>query len=173
MFRGKFKHTIDNKGRFTLPSKFREVLRVKYGSENLIITNYPGCLVAYPVEEWKKIEKKLLTLPSDVPQVREYIRYFLGPAEECQPDRLGRLLIPQSFRKELGLEKEVVLLGMLNHFEIWNPADLEKKFENTKKNFDQLVKIVNSYLTNRGGENLSSWARIIKRGAGVVNGGKR
>jgi len=55
MFRGKFKHTLDEKGRFSLPAKFREVLRVKYGSENLVITNYPDCLVAYPLEEWQKI----------------------------------------------------------------------------------------------------------------------
>ncbi len=154
MFRGKFKHNIDNKGRFSLPSKFREVLRVKYGSENLVITNYPDCLVAYPIEEWQKIEEKLLSLPWDVPEVRQYVRYFLGSAEECQPDRQGRILLPQSLREEIKLEKEVILLGMLNHFEIWNPKDLEERFRETKNNFNQIMQIINPYLT--GGKNLPS-----------------
>jgi len=148
MFRGKFKHNLDSKGRFSLPSKFREVLRVKYGSETLVVTNYPDCLVAYPWEEWKKIEEKLLKLPWEMPEVREYLRYFLGSAEECQPDRQGRLLLPQSLREEIGLEKEVVLLGMLNNFEIWNPKDLEEKFRQTKQNFTQLMKVINPYLTS-------------------------
>ncbi len=154
MFRGKFKHTIDSKGRFSLPSKFREVLRVKYGSENLVITNYPDCLVAYPIKEWQKIEEKLLSLPWDVPEVRQYVRFFLGSAEECQPDRQGRLLLPQSLREEIKLEKEVILLGMLSHFEIWNPKDLEDRFKETKANFNKIMQVINPYLT--GGNNLSS-----------------
>jgi MraZ protein len=149
MFRGKFKHSLDEKGRFSLPAKFREVLRVKYGSENLVVTNYPECLVAYPVEEWQKIEEKLLGLPWDVPEVREYIRYFLGSAEECQPDKQGRILLPQSLREEIGLEKEVVLLGMLYHFEIWNPVHLESRFRETKNNFNQIMQMINPYLTGR------------------------
>ncbi|NPA40066.1 MAG: division/cell wall cluster transcriptional repressor MraZ [Thermodesulfobacteria bacterium] len=147
MFRGKFRHNLDNKGRFSLPSKFREVLRVKYGSENLVITNYPDCLVAYPVKEWQKIEQRLLNMPWSIPEVRQYLRFFLGSAEECQPDKQGRILLPQSLRQEINLEKEVILLGMLNHFEIWNPKDLEKQFKHTKENFSQIVQAINPYLT--------------------------
>lgn len=147
MFRGKYRHNLDEKGRFSLPAKFREILRVKYGSENLIITNYPECLVAYPVKEWQKIEEKLLSLPWDVPEVREYVRYFLGSAEECSPDKQGRILLPQSLREEMKLEKEVILLGMLYHFEIWNPYHLEQRFKKTKETFNQIMQIINPYLT--------------------------
>jgi MraZ protein len=154
MFRGKFKHTLDEKGRFSLPAKFREVLRVKYGSENLVVTNYPDCLVAYPLEEWQKIENKLLSLPWDIPEVRQYVRYFLGAAEEYQPDKQGRILLSQSLREEIKLEREVILLGMLTHFEIWNPKYLESKFKETKENFSKVMQIINPYLT--GVKNLSS-----------------
>lgn len=147
MFRGKFKHALDEKGRFTLPSKFREVLRVKYGSENLVITNLPECLVAYPVEEWQKIEEKLMKLPWDVPEVRQYVRYFLGSAEEYQPDKQGRILLSQTLREEIGLEKEVTFLGMLTYFEIWNPKDLDSEFKETKENFGKIMGIINPYLT--------------------------
>ncbi len=153
MFRGKYKHTLDEKGRIVLPTKFREILRVKYESENLIITNFPDYLVVYPLEEWKKIEVKLLNLPWEVFEVRRYIRYFWGAAEECLLDKQGRLLIPQSLREEIKLEKEVVLVGMLNHFEIWNPKLLEKEFSETKEKFDKLLKYVTSYLN---GEKLIS-----------------
>ncbi|PMP97862.1 MAG: division/cell wall cluster transcriptional repressor MraZ [Thermodesulfobacterium geofontis] len=146
MFRGKFKHLLDEKGRFSLPAKFREILRVKYGSENLVVTNYPDCLVAYPLEEWQKIESKLLSLPWDIPEVRQYVRYFLGAAEEYQPDKQGRILLSQSLREEIKLEREVVLLGMLTHFEIWNPKDLDSKFKETKENFDKVMQIINPYL---------------------------
>lgn len=147
MFKGKFKHTLDEKGRFSLPAKFREVLRVKYGSENLVVTNYPDCLVAYPVEEWRKIEEKLMSLPWHIPEVRRYIRYFLGSAEECQPDKQGRILLSQLLREEIKLEKEVVFLGVGTHFEIWNPKDLESEFKETKENFDKIIQIINPYLT--------------------------
>jgi len=151
MFRGRFLHNIDSKGRFSLPAKFREVLRVKYGSENLVITNYPECLVAYPIKEWQKIEEKLLKLPSHLPQAKKYVRFFLGSAEECQPDKQGRILLPQNFRRQFKLEKEVVLLGMLTHFEIWNPVDLEKEFEETKESFDEIMQMINPYLTGEKG----------------------
>lgn len=145
MFRGKFKHALDEKGRLSLPSKFREVLRVQYGSENLIITNMPECLVVYPFLEWKKIEEKLLKLPFGMKEAREFLRYFLGAAEECELDKQGRILIPQTLREEIKCEKDVVLIGMLNYFEIWNPQALEEKFRKIKENFDDLMGMLSPY----------------------------
>jgi MraZ protein len=151
MFRGRFKHNIDEKGRISLPSKFREILKGKYGSEALIITNYIDCLVAYPLEEWKKIEEKLIKLPWDNPKVRKYLRFILGSAEECHPDKQGRLLLPQTLRQEFNLEKEVILLGMLTHFEIWNPKHFEKDYQEIKAEFDSILQVVNSYLNEERG----------------------
>jgi len=146
MFRGKFKHSLDEKGRVSLPVKFREVLRVKYGTENLIITNMPECLVVYPISEWKKMEERLLNLPFGVREAREFLRYFLGSAEECEPDKQGRILIPQSLREELKVDREVVLLGMLSYFEIWNPQSLTERFNQIKDSFDDILQVLNPYL---------------------------
>ena len=154
MFRGKFKHHLDEKGRLSLPSKFREVLRVKYGTETLVITNLPECLVAYPVFEWKKLEEKLLNLPFGMKQAREFLRYFLGSAEECEPDKQGRILLPQSLREEIQIEKEVILLGMLTYFEIWNPKTLSERFEKIKANFEDILQVLNPYF--EGGRPVSS-----------------
>ncbi len=149
MFRGKFKHSLDEKGRVSLPSRFREVLRVRYGTENLIITNMPECLVVYPMAEWKKLEERLLNLPFGMRESREFLRYFLGSAEECEPDKQGRILIPQSLREEIAIEREVILLGMLTYFEIWHPKALEERFRKIKENFDELMVVLNPYLMER------------------------
>lgn len=146
MFRGKFRHSLDEKGRLSLPSKFREVLRVKYGTEALIVTHMPECLVVYPVSEWKKMEENLLQLPFGIKEAREFLRYFLGSAEECEPDKQGRILLPQSLREEIRAEREVTILGMLTYFEIWNPQALDERFNRIKESFDDLLNVLNPYL---------------------------
>jgi MraZ protein len=148
MFRGKFIHSVDDKGRISLPSRFREVLRIRYGSETLIITNLPECLVAYPFEEWKKLEERLLSIPWSMREGREFLRYFLGSAEECQPDKQGRLLLPQALREEYNLDQEVCLLGMLSYFEIWHPERLRERFKDIKENFYQILETVNPYFAD-------------------------
>ncbi len=146
MLRGKFRHSLDEKGRLSLPSKFREVLRVKYGTESLVITNIPECLVVYPIFEWKKIEETLTKLPFGMKAAKEFLRYFLGSAEECEPDKQGRILIPQYLREEFQLDREVTLLGMLSYFEIWNPQALEERFTKIKNSFDELLSELQPYL---------------------------
>lgn len=146
MFRGRFRHSIDEKGRISLPSKFREVLRAKYGSESLVVTNMPECLVVYPVAEWKKIEEVLFKIPFTIKEGREFLRYFLGSAEEVEPDKQGRLLLPQSLRSEIKLDREVILLGMLTYFEIWNPQVLEERFKGIKDSFEAILGVIHPYL---------------------------
>ncbi|MCS7150340.1 MAG: division/cell wall cluster transcriptional repressor MraZ [Caldimicrobium sp.] len=153
MFRGRFRHSIDEKGRISLPSKFREVLRVRYGTESLVVTNIPECLVVYPVVEWKKMEEALLKIPFTIKEGREFLRYFLGSAEEVEPDKQGRLLLPQSLRSEIKLDREVILLGMLTYFEIWNPQVLEERFKGIKDSFEAILGVIHPYLAeeNRSG----------------------
>lgn len=146
MFRGKYTHSLDEKGRFSLPAKFREVLRVQYGTEILVITNLPECLVAYPLAEWKKMEEALLKIPFSVREGREFLRYFLGSAEEVEPDKQGRVLLPLALRREIKVDREVTLLGMLNYFEIWNPLSLEERFHKTKENFEEILGVIHPYI---------------------------
>ncbi|WP_022853400.1 division/cell wall cluster transcriptional repressor MraZ [Thermodesulfatator atlanticus] len=137
-FRGRSAHNLDNKGRLSIPARFREVLKHRYGNATLIMTNTPECLHVYPWSEWQALEEKLSNSPFDPPELRLFKRYFLGSAEECQPDRQGRILIPAHLREEVGIEREVVLLGMLNYFEIWSPERLEKEFKRVRENFGEL-----------------------------------
>ncbi|MCP4714699.1 MAG: division/cell wall cluster transcriptional repressor MraZ [Deltaproteobacteria bacterium] len=120
MFRGQHNQTIDPKGRIILPVKFREVLVRQYDAR-LIITKYPdNCLIAYPVVEWEKKEAEILTLPTGKKEVRAWKRFFISSASECPVDKQGRVLIPAPLKEFARLEKEIVIAGSIDHFEIWN-----------------------------------------------------
>ncbi|QJA05766.1 division/cell wall cluster transcriptional repressor MraZ [Thermosulfurimonas marina] len=142
MFRGRFRHALDEKGRLSIPSRFREILRQRYGGAVLVVTRHPECLVAYPWEEWRKVEERLLRLPQDLPEVRLYLRYFLGSAEECALDRQGRILLPAHLREAAGLNREAEILGLLDRFEIWAPERLEARMEEAEASFDELSRKV-------------------------------
>ena len=117
MFRGRYEHTIDGKGRLSIPSKFRDVLTERYDNR-LVVTVFDGCLLAYPHREWKLLEDKILELPEFKKSTRTLLRFFYSSAADCPIDKLGRILIPQALRSKAGLEKEVTLLGVSRQFEI-------------------------------------------------------
>ncbi len=86
-----------------------------------MITNYSGCIYAYPAVAWEKIEEKLAAKVSSVHRKKNaFVRFFLGGAVEVAPDKQGRILIPPSLRSYAGLDRDVVIIGMPNRFEIWD-----------------------------------------------------
>ena len=142
MFRGRTDQTIDSKGRIILPVKFREILLKNYDN-TLIVTNFDSCLVAYPTEEWVKMEAKIQELPSGNKQVRAFKRFIISGATECSVDKQGRILIPQSLKTYAQLEREIVAAGQINHFEIWNRGKFYESIafeagEELSKSIDEL-----------------------------------
>lgn len=118
MFRGRFEYTIDEKGRTSLPAKFREVLSSNY-DERLIVTTFDNCLWAYPVAEWQAIEEKIAALPQFKPEVKALQRVFVSGAIECPLDKQGRMVVPPVLRDYAGLKKDIVFVGMTKRIEIW------------------------------------------------------
>ncbi len=115
MFIGEYQHTVDNKGRIIMPSKFREGL-----GQNFIMTKgLDNCLFVYPTEEWERLEKKLRTLPLTNRNARAFIRFFFAGATECILDKQGRMLIPNNLREYAKLVKDVVIIGVAERIEIW------------------------------------------------------
>ncbi|MEK6759839.1 MAG: division/cell wall cluster transcriptional repressor MraZ [Deltaproteobacteria bacterium] len=119
MFRGRFEHTIDPKGRLSIPSRFRETLGERYDSR-LVVTTYDSCLVAYPLAEWQKLEEKVASLPEFKKDTKAFLRFFYSSAMDCPIDKLGRILLPQTLRDYGKLEKDVILVGTFRHIEIWS-----------------------------------------------------
>ncbi len=120
VFRGSSNHTIDVKGRFIIPTRFRDMISSSDNDGGVVITRMDGCLKAYPYKKWTDIEQKILSLSVKSDAMRRFRRVFIGGAFECTCDKQGRVLIPPTLREYSKLEKEIVLVGVLDHFEIWS-----------------------------------------------------
>ena len=119
MFRGRYQHTIDPKGRLSVPAKFRDALAQYDGA--LIVVPNDYCLEVHPLEEWQRIETKLREQSIFNPEVRELSRLFISRAKDVSLDAAGRVLIPPDAREQAGLSKEVTLVGGgLPQFEVWD-----------------------------------------------------
>lgn len=124
MFRGHSYHTIDTKGRIIIPTRFKEL--IKNGDKpGVMVSMMDGGLVAFPFEHWEKIENKILSAVEKNDALRRFRRWFIGGAHECTCDKNGRILIPPTLRDYAGLEKDIVLAGVLDHFEIWSRKNWE------------------------------------------------
>lgn len=119
MFRGRFEHSIDAKGRTSLPSRFREVLSAGGESRLVITSGLDPCLVAYPMNEWLAFEDRLNQLPKFDRSVAMLRRIYVSGAVECDLDKQGRVLIPPTLRQHAGLERDALWAGMGDHIELW------------------------------------------------------
>lgn len=120
MFFGKYEYNIDEKGRLVIPSKMRDSV----GSKLYLLKGFDGCMSLYKEEDFQKYIAKVQALPFEKGKVRTYTRLLLSSVVELNIDRQGRMLIPTKTLKEYGIEsKAVVILGQIDHIEIW---DLER-----------------------------------------------
>ncbi|MDA8401907.1 MAG: division/cell wall cluster transcriptional repressor MraZ [Deltaproteobacteria bacterium] len=139
MLSGRYNHSIDDKGRIKIPQKIKDSLLSVYDNTAVVITNLDKCLVAYPLEEWRKLEEKALKLPSMQKDVIEFLRYFFSGAEEVELDKMDRIHIPQSLKISGNLNKDAVLVGIINRFEIWDRNLWDANFEGAKSNFESIA----------------------------------
>jgi MraZ protein len=122
VFRGRYEHAIDGKGRTSLPSRFRDVLIALGDGRVVLTTGLEACVVAYPYGEWVAFEERLSRLPQFDASVSMLRRVYVSAAVECEIDKLGRLLVPAALRKHAGLGREVLWAGMGSHVELWDRA---------------------------------------------------
>lgn len=120
MFRGINAINLDTKGRMTMPTRYRECIEKDKNPLILTIDTDSPCLLLYQFSEWQKIEQKIQALPSFNKATRRIQRLLIGHATEVELDPSGRLLLPPMLREFATLEKEVVLIGQGNKFEIWD-----------------------------------------------------
>jgi len=126
MFRGSSFHTIDAKGRVIIPTRFRDVIRAD-GADGLMISRMDSCLVGFTFNEWRNIETKILAMAEKNDNMRRFRRVFIGSSFECSCDKQDRILVPPNLRQYAELEKEIVLVGVLDHFEIWSRDNYDKE----------------------------------------------
>ena len=126
MFRGSSFHTIDSKGRVIIPARFKDVIK-NDDREGVMVSRMDNGLFAYTFDEWNKIEMRILSMAEKSEHMRRFRRVFVGGAHECQCDKQSRILLPPPLRQYAALEKEIVLVGVLDHFEIWSRENWDRE----------------------------------------------
>ena len=116
MLIGEYEHSLDAKGRLIMPSKLREDIGEKF----IITKGLDGCLFGFSKQEWTNFEEKLKTLPLTNKNARDFVRFFLSGAIECEIDKQGRFLITSNLREYAKLEKDTVIIGVGTRIEIWD-----------------------------------------------------
>ncbi len=135
MFIGEYQHTIDDKGRVIMPSKFREDL----GSNFIMTKGLDNCLFVYSIEEWQMLEEKLRSLPLTNRDARAFVRFFFAGATECVLDRQGRVLIPGNLREHAKLIKDAIIIGVAARIEIWSKEEWTAYNEDDSLSYDSIA----------------------------------
>jgi MraZ protein len=120
MFRGVNTISLDGKGRLAIPTRYRDAIARACNGQLVVTVDRDHCLLLYPHPEWEEIERKVVKLPSFNKQAQKLKRLLIGHATECELDGSGRILLPPPLREFAGLNKDVVLIGQGNKFEIWD-----------------------------------------------------
>jgi len=122
MFIGQFDHHLEEKGRLSIPKKFRSQL----ANGAVLSQGLDGCLFLYPMEEWVKLLEKVRSLPLTQADARSFSRSLSYGATEVEIDRLGRILIPDYLRSFAGIKNACIVAGALERIEIWDQSKFEK-----------------------------------------------
>ncbi len=145
MFRGRFYHTIDAKGRVSIPSGFRVELQSR-SEQAPIVTNgvTPAglCLWLYPFEDWCKFEARIVKLAPDNLDVQSYLRFMISGATGCPIDGQGRTLLPGFLREHAQLERDVTIAGVGTRIELWNKTLFDENQSKTQDHFQRIAAVV-------------------------------
>jgi len=128
VFRGATKVTIDAKGRLAIPTRYRERIAARCDGQLVTTVDKDYCLLIYPFPDWEEIERKLMRLPSLDKKSRRLQRLMVGHATEVEVDGHGRILLSRELREFAGLERQAVLMGQGNKFELWD----DKRWNDTR-----------------------------------------
>jgi MraZ protein len=135
MFFGRFGHTLDDKGRLTIPAKYRNTL-----ATGVVITRgLDRCLYVYPSSEWGQISERIQQLSQMKKDARSFVRFLFAEATDSIPDKQGRVLIPAFLREYADLSDDVIVAGSYNRLEIWNPDAYQQENSRLEQDADALA----------------------------------
>lgn len=138
MFRGTFEHCIDEKGRVSIPVRFREILQSS-GDSRVVITSFrikgEPCLDVYPYKAWTELEERLQQKPQFDLKVLNFQNYYCAAAQDCEIDRQGRILLPSILRDHAQLKSNVRFTSAFSKFRMWNPESWAKVYAQVEQQF--------------------------------------
>ena len=136
MLIGEYEHSLDAKGRVIMPAKLREDMGEKF----ILTKGLDGCLFGFSQKEWANFEEKLKTLPLTNKNARDFVRFFLSGATECEMDKQGRFLVAGNLREYAEMDKEIVVIGVGNRIEIWNKQKWAVRNSSENISADEIAK---------------------------------
>jgi len=135
MLMGEYHHSIDDKGRIIIPSKFRYDLGEKF----IVTRGLDKCLFVYSEQEWNKLVSKFKNLPFTKQDTRNFLRFFLSGATECEFDKQGRINITSPLVSYADLRKDCVVIGVNDRLEIWSEEGWKSFFSNNENNLANIA----------------------------------
>lgn len=132
MLKGEFHYTLDEKGRVVIPPRFRRAL----GDQIVATRSIDPCISVYSPSEWAKVEEALRKLPT---RQRDVVRFLLAGAVDVDLDRQGRVMLPVHLRQHAGIDREVVVVGLINRLEIWSRAAWQSYIEKAQQAAPQIA----------------------------------
>ena len=135
MFKGTYHHRIDAKGRLPIPAAFRRALGE---DRRVVVTLLDQCLAVYTEAEWARLESQLAALPAFSKQVKALTRLLVSRAADCELDVQGRILLPPTLRETAGLDRDAVVVGVLNRFEVWSPESWDGFVKESERLLDDV-----------------------------------
>ena len=133
-FLGSYTYTLDDKGRVSLPAPFR---RDAEDQRFVLLQVYEPSLALYPESAWREVEDRLRNLLRNDPEARSWVMRVLASAVEVSPDSQGRILIPSRLQEAAGLQGQVLMVGMIDKVDLWNPSDFEGAVEGKGEKFER------------------------------------
>lgn len=140
--KGSYTYSVDNKGRVNIPAKMRKAVSPEANDTFTITRGFEKCLFVYPQDEWAKLEQSIRALSPTNPQHRFFMRVLLQQAVESQLDAQARITIPKELLDFASIDGEVLILGVLDRIELWNPRDYQAYLASQERTYEEVAETV-------------------------------
>lgn len=141
-FKGSYAYSVDSKGRINIPARLRKYVSPDANDTFVVTRGYEQCLYVYPLDEWNKFEDSIRQLSSTNPRHRFFMRTLLEHATESQLDGQFRITIPKELLHFAQIDADVLILGVLEHIEIWNPGKYEEYQKTQAESYETVAQTV-------------------------------
>ncbi|MEW6510414.1 MAG: division/cell wall cluster transcriptional repressor MraZ [Bacteroidota bacterium] len=141
-FKGSYAYSVDSKGRINIPARLRKYVSAEANDTFVITRGFERCLFVYPLDEWNKFEHAIRSLPASDPKGRYFTRTLLDKAAEAQLDGQSRIMIPRDLLQLAGIDNEVLIIGVLERIEIWNPKVYEEYRNSQPESYEDVAQAV-------------------------------
>ncbi len=141
-FKGSYSYSVDSKGRINIPAKLRKYVSPDANDTFVITRGFEKCLFVYPLDEWNKLEQSIRGLSPSDSKHRFFTRTLLQYATESQLDGQARVIIPQQLLQFVGIKDEVLILGVLERIEVWNPKFYEEYLKSQAEDYETVAEMV-------------------------------